>query len=140
MASTSPLDAVDLENTADSHAPSLDVPSSPSSTHGLDYMLPTGPPLTSGSTVTRYVYAYSGDPSPESSMLAPGAPGQSRPWLSSAPEMGAAAFEDILATPALPLQSPSPLDEAIAGFSRGSLYPEDTGHRRVTSHDRYDIV
>ena len=87
------------------------------STRDLDYMLPTGPPLTSGSAVTRSVHAYS------SRMLASGAPGPSRPWLSSALDMGDAAYGDVLATQDLPPQSPSPLDEAVAGFSRGSLYP-----------------
>ena len=99
-------------------------------------------------------------------MLAPGASGPARPWLSSTPDIGAilqeedsaraasrmemdslnpcsGVREDILATPVLPPQSPPPLpviDETIAGLSHSSLYSEHTGPHDVDSHGRDDIV
>ena len=144
QASTSPPDVVAVEHTADSRTPSLNIASSPIPTRVLDdnNMLPT---LPSDSPVTGTDHTSS--PVSHSLMLAPGASGPARPWLSSTPDMGAAAqvedsakaasrkemdaldpasgiCEDGLATPVLPPQSPSPppvIDETIASLSTGSL-------------------
>ena len=86
-ATTSTPDSVALEHTPVNRTPSLDVPSSSSPIPVPDDILPTGPPLPSDSSVTGSDYALS-SPESHSSMLAPGTPGSSRPWLSSAPGMG----------------------------------------------------
>lgn len=95
---------------------------------------------------------------PRSSPLAPAAPGPSRTWLSSAPDLGVAADggssakaalhkerdpptairENIITAPDLPRQLPSPLsvtDVTIAGPSLRSPGVEHTGdHSRHPSH------
>ena len=128
-------------------------------------MLPTGPPLPSGTLLTATDHASSSPVSHSSLVLAPGTSGPARPWLSSTPDMGAAAQEEdsvkaalrkemdalnpasgirrgILATPVFPTQSPSPPvnDETIAGLSHSSLHSEHTGHHDVDPHGRDDIV
>ena len=160
----SPPDTVDVEHSADSHAPSIDVPSSPSPTQ----VLPTGPPLTSDFTVIGTDHTSS---SLEylSPMLAPGAPSPSRLLHPSASDMGAVsegessvkpAFcmekdaphpplkirEDSMADPDLPPQSLSPppiIDVAIAGrsHSQSSLDVEHTAdHPSHPLHGQFDGV
>ena len=109
-------------------------------------MLSMGPPLTSESSLTGTDYVPS-SPESHSLMLAPGATGSSRLWMSSAPDVGAAAEGEGSATPAsleekdslhpsslireavtaipdLPPQLPSPppiIDVTVAGHSHVSL-------------------
>ena len=126
-------DTVAVEHTTDTHAPfdDLDVPSSPSPTPALDGTLSTGPFLCPDSPVTGADHSPSYLKS-HSSMLAPGAPGPSRPRMPSTPHLSVAAqeegssevkaalreekyvpylsstiCEDIMANPNLPLRSPS---------------------------------
>ena len=93
-------------------------------------------------------------------MLAPGAPGPSRPWQSSAPDLlplrekvaqsialypASAIREDIMATPDHPPQSPSPppfIDVTTAGRPYSSLHAEHRGDptRTSESHSQDDIV
>ena len=96
---TPPPDTVAVEHTTDTHAP-FDYPgvlSSPSPTPALDRMLSTGPLFCPDSPVTRPDHSSS---SLEfySSMLAPGAPDPSRPWLSSTPDLCSAAHGEGSAT------------------------------------------
>ena len=120
-ASISPLDAATVEHTPASRTPSPDVPSSPSPTHVVDDMLPTGPPSSPDSPVAGSDHTSSA-PEAHSSMLASGAHGPSLPQMSSAPDLGAGAEgegsakvilrkeedaslairEDTMATPDLP--------------------------------------
>ena len=143
----SPPDAIDVEHSADSCAPSLDVQSSPSPTR----ILPTGPPLTLYSPATGTDHA-SSSPESHSPMVAPGDPCPSPSWLFCGPDLGAASEvegsvkpalreeKDALypylmiregsMDPALPPQSPSPapnIDVAIGGRSCRSLDAEHTG-------------
>ena len=163
-ASTSLPDAVAVEHTPLSPTPSLEVPlSHPSQV--LDDMLPPGLPLTLCSPVTGadHVSALSES---HPSVIAPGA---SRPWLSSAPDLDAAAEgegsakpalrkemealyptsairEVITANPDLPPQLPSPssppiIDVATRRLSHSSLYAEFTGHHPPRpSHDQNDVI
>ncbi|KAI9434513.1 hypothetical protein H4582DRAFT_780365 [Lactarius indigo] len=122
------------------HLGCLDVPSLPFPTQVLDYVPPTGPQATLNFPVTG---SRCGSSSPEShsSLLAPALPGQFRPCPSSVPDPGAviegegsmkaalhkerdaldpplAVRENIMASPDLPLPSPSlslATDVAIAG-------------------------
>ena len=96
QALVSPADAVDVEHSAYSRAPLLDVPSPPSSTQ----VLPTGPSLTLDSTVTGTDHASSSLES-HSPMVAPGAPGPSRPLHSSAPDLDVVAEGEGCVKPAL---------------------------------------
>jgi len=168
MASTSPLGAVAVQHILDRCTSSdvLDVPSLPSPTPVLDNMLPTGPQSSLDSPVTESNHV-SSLPETYSSLLAPSAPGPSRPRLSSAPYMGAATegegrakvasrkerdaldppsaiWENIMTAPDLPPQLSSPLsitDVAIAGPSWRSLDVEHTGdHLPHSSHGQYNIV
>ncbi len=151
-ASTSPPSAVTVQHTAHRRTPS-DIPNIPSSpsTAVFDNMLPTGPPLSPDSPVTRSDHE-SSSPGSHSSILASAAPGPSPPRLISALDLGAAAEgegsthvgsrketdaldpsairKNIIAAPDLSPQSPSPpsvTGVAIAGPSRSSLDAEHTG-------------
>ena len=90
QASTPPPDAIAIENTPVGRTPSLEVPSSPSPNQVLGNMLSTGLPLSSDSVITESDNA-SSPPVSHSSMLAPNVHGPSRPWVFSAPDLGAAA-------------------------------------------------
>ena len=158
MTSTSPPDAATLEHTAGRNAPldDLDVSWSPSPT---PVMLSTGPLLSPDSSAIGSDHPAS-YPESRSSMLAPGAPGPSRPRGFSAPDMDAASRgkgnavakaalreekgtpyrsstihrEEIIANPDLPPQSPSspPINNA-----------ENTGGhppRCSRGYRQYDIV
>ena len=137
-ASTSPPEAVSIEQSAGFCAPSTDASSS-LPTPVLDNILPIDPPLTLDSPVTR------SDLIAEYHLSVPGSPGPSRRWLSSAPELctategessataalrtevdapypSSAIHEDIMTNPDLPPQSPSPMtDIAIMGRSHTAL-------------------
>ena len=73
-ASTSPPDAVAIEQTAVSPTPSLDAPSSPSPSRILDDMLPTDPPSTSSTPVIGSYHASSSESHSSMPLVAPGAP------------------------------------------------------------------
>ena len=132
--SASPPDAIAIENTAATHTVSYDVggPSAPAPSPAFADMLPPGLLLPSDSAVTGSDHG-SFLPESRSPALAPVARGPSFPWLSSAPDLGAAAegeestnptlheekekdtpyfssaiHEDIMVTPDVPSQSLSP--------------------------------
>ena len=164
--STSPPDAAAVEYTPFSYNPSLDVPLS-HSIQVLDGMPPPGPPCTPDSPMTG-TDDISSSPESHPLMLAPDAPDASCPWISSAPDLGAAAegegsamptlrkemdplcltsaVREVIANPDSPPQftSPSPppiVDVAAGGLSHGSLYAESTAHHSTRpSHGQNDDV
>ena len=148
-ASTSSLDAVPIQHTPISRTLSLDV-SLPPPAQVLDDRLPMGPPLTSDTSITVSGRTREYHPS------VPGSPGPSRPLLSSAPEVGAAAEREgsataalrremdapyIMANPDLSPQSPSPAPIiGVAISSPSCLNAEHVGdHPPRASRGQYDI-
>jgi len=169
LSSTSPPAAVSLRHNADLLTPS-DQPSLLYSASSNPFLLPTGPPLSSHSPMTRSDLSPS-CPESHRSTIVPTAPSAS-PGPSSAPDLGAAAEDDGSPKPGLrkekdsldppsvncaihpntmntldlppqssSLSSVTDSDVAITGRSLRESNAERTGDRRPhPSHPPYDIV